>query len=117
MKSVKIKYRNLVINKIFLKNFVKLNKTEKIKVLNRLSKKERFIIYEIIKNILCGNIKINKRQLVVLKKFKTILRLLCNKNLPEKNKNKYFNQKGGGFLPALVYVLPAIISKIIDIIE
>ncbi len=112
-----LKYKKLWLNKVFLKNFIKINKLGKIKILKQLTKKERVVIYEIIKNILYGNIKISKRKVVILKKFKKILRLLCDKKVPEKNKNKYFNQKGGGFLPVLVYVLPAIISKIIDIID
>src|SRR6266404_2401113 len=100
----KIKSVNMKKNKAFLKNFLKASKSKQIQLLQGLSSKECVAIYEIVKNILSGNIKINKQSFKILRKYKPQLRKLCSRKVPEKNKQKYINQKGNGFAPALAFV-------------
>ena len=58
-------------------------------------------ITECLRNLIEGNVPINKGQLSLLKRYKSVLRSLASKCQPIKSKKKILKQKGG-FLAALL---------------
>lgn len=69
---------------------------------------------EICQNTVCGNVKISKKYVNQLKKFKKVLRKIVVPKLSLKTKRNILIQKGG-FLPIiLTALLSSIIGRIIQ---
>ena len=97
-------------------NFLKscLNKQKVSSIIANANCEQRKCLYEILLNILNGNIPVNNNTVLNFKKKKKQLRLLVNKKYCEKKKKKIINQQGkGALLPLLIAVLPPIIDSII----
>ena len=110
---MKIKSKKLIKNKNFLELCSINGKNES--VICNANKIERKCIYEILLNILNGNVHLTEDKINEFKKFKNIVRMLANKRVCDKKKVKVINQKGkGAFLPILLSVLPAVIHQIIS---
>ena len=69
-------------------------------------------ISEIVDNILKGNLKLTKKQVARLKRYKNVLRNMANKKVSTKTKQKLLSQKGG-FLSALLGPAIGIIGSLL----
>ncbi len=63
---------------------------------------------ECIKNILNGNVPLDKAQLSQLRKYKTTLRSLANKCIAAKEKKRVLKQRGGFIATLLPIALSAL---------
>ena|SRR6266404_2983604 len=112
MKHKKTKLPDLV----FLKQLVKTKNRNNL--IKEASKSNLNLLYQCAKNVLVGNIPLNKRKKKKLSRFKKHFRILASKTVGAKRKLKILNQKGSGLLPGLLSVLtPIIISSIAEIIK
>lgn len=70
-------------------------------------------IVECVENVLSGNVKLDKKRMVKLKKYKNQLRKIYTSGKKWTSKKKVIVQSGGGFLPALLIpVISAIASRL-----
>ena len=67
-------------------------------------------ISECVLNVLNGNIRVSNCAKRKLKRFKSSLRLLVEKNLPLVSRRRVIIQRGGFLLPLLSAVLPTLAS-------
>lgn len=70
-------------------------------------------IVECVENVLSGNVKLDKKRMVKLKKYKNQLRKIYTSGKKWTSKKKVIVQSGGGFLPALLIpIISAIASRL-----
>jgi hypothetical protein len=110
---MKIQSKLISDNKTFLSGFLRANDNDKRKFMRQATKDQRKALYEIFTNLLAGNIQLQKKTFVQLKKYKNVLRKLVNKKQSEKQKKKILNQKGRGVLPLLAIILPTVIETVL----
>lgn len=68
-------------------------------------------IIECIENVLKGNVKLKKKFLTKLKKYKTVLHRILNSGKKWTHKKKVIIQSGGAFLPTL---LAPVVGLLVD---
>jgi len=102
------KYSNIMPQEHLLKELANKKSKYRITILKKADPKLILAICEVIYNILEGNVPLNKNEKDILRKDKTILRKLVEKNKIA-YKKRLLIQKGGFILPLL---LPAALSAI-----
>jgi len=70
-------------------------------------------IAECAHNILCANVRLNKRQHKKLKRHAKFIRLIAKKHISLPEKKRLLVQRGGGFLPALITPILGIVSSLL----
>lgn len=78
------------------------------KLVDAANKGEINAVIECIKNILNGNVPLDKAQLSQLRKYKTTLRSLANKCIAAKEKKRVLKQRGGFIATLLPIALSAL---------
>ena len=70
-------------------------------------------ICECCVNVLNGNVKLNKKQRKALTPYGKILRTLAEHRVPVETRRQRILQRGGGFLPALLVPILALVAKLL----
>jgi len=70
-------------------------------------------ITECAHNIVCANVRLTKGQHKKLKRHAKFIRLIAKKHISLPEKKRLLVQRGGGFLPALITPILAIVSSLL----
>ena len=94
-------------------NLAKSPPKERKKILNQAPKNKINLLLNCIVNVLEKNLNLPQEQLEKLKKFKSVLRRLANKEESIETKKQVLVQKGG----FVQFLIPAVISGITSIVS
>ena len=97
----------------FLNIISKSKRKLRCAILANCNKDQLFSICECVLNICNGNIQIDKRNYLILKKYKKIFKKVLDRKIDFKSKKKLLVQKGG----FLQFLIPAVISGIANIVS
>ena len=106
-------FDELLKHRHFLLNLSNSNNKERKQIIKSASKRKINIILNCIVNVLEKNLNLPQEQLEKLKKFKSVLRRLANKEESIETKKQVLVQKGG----FLQFLIPAVISGITSIVS
>lgn len=107
------KYRTLRSNLPLLQKYVESGKVERTKMCRHYKNEMCKCLRLISHNVLQRNLPLTRSQLNELRPFQDDLRAFSSKRVPNKQKLRVLNQKGGALLPILI---PAVITLVSELI-